>query len=182
MPALTVSGGHVIVDGCTLITTGNAPTILVTGGTLTLNNDIVQESTGYSEPAIKVTGGSLNLAGGNTLNINGTGQFVVSSGPSIVTAVGTTYRIDGVVLPTSAFDNLIAQVAALPLNSGQQNALTSKLRAAEKSMLSANTTAAVNQLNAFINQVQALANSHRPSQRSADSLISEVDNMLEVLP
>jgi uncharacterized delta-60 repeat protein len=181
-PALTVSGGNVTVVNCTLITTGDAPTILVTGGSLTLSNDLVQESTDYSNAAIQITGGALNLAGSNTLNLNGAGQFVVSSGSSQVTAVDTTYQLNGATLPIGQIDNLIAQVAALPLNSGQRNSLTSTLQAAEQSLLRTNTTAAGNQVGAFLNQVQALVNSHRLGQLSADSLVSEVDDILAVLP
>jgi uncharacterized delta-60 repeat protein len=182
LPALTVSGGHVLVQNCTLITTGDAPTILVTGGSLTLRNDIVQESTGSNDAAIQITGGSLNLAGGNTLSVIGVGQFIVSTGPSQVTAAGTTYQINGTTLPTAGIDALIAQVAALPLNNGERNSLTSTLQAAELALLRANATPAANQLNAFINQVNALVNSHRLGQLSADTLISEVDSLLAVLP
>ena len=56
-PALTVAGGQVTVLNCTLLTTGDAPTILVSGGNLTLRNDIIQESTGFNDAAISVTGG-----------------------------------------------------------------------------------------------------------------------------
>jgi hypothetical protein len=181
-PALVVTGGTVFINNVAFTTATDAPTILITGGSLTLSNDIVQESTGYNDAAIKITGGSLNLAGGNTLNINGAGQFIVSTGTSLVAATGTAYQINGVTLPTAGIDDLIARGAALPLNSGQQNSLTSTLQAAEQALLRANTTAAANQLSAFINQVNALVNSHRLSQLSADALIEEVDNLLAVLP
>jgi hypothetical protein len=146
----------------------------------------VQESTGYNDAAIQITGGSLDLGtaaspGGNTLSINGAGQFVVSTGPSLVTAVGTTYQINGVTLPINEIDNLIAQVAALNLSSGQINSLTSKLQAAEQSLLRANTTAAVNQLDAFVNQVNALVNSQRLGEITADSLVSEVDSLIDTI-
>ncbi len=77
-PAFTVVSGNVIVSNLTFVTTGDAPTILVTGGSLTLRNDTIQESTGASDPAIAVTGGTVDLGtatdpGGNTINVNGTG-------------------------------------------------------------------------------------------------------------
>jgi hypothetical protein len=78
--------------------------------------------------------------------------------------------------------DLIAQVAALNLNSGQRNSLMSTLQAAQQSLTRANDTAAVNQLGAFANQVNALVNSHRLGQITADSLVSEVDNLISVLP
>src|SRR5262249_35819735 len=74
-PALTGSPGPVIVTGITFTTATDAPTILVTGGSLTLRGCTIEESTGYSDAAIAVTGGTLDLGaasspGGNTLNIN----------------------------------------------------------------------------------------------------------------
>jgi hypothetical protein len=42
-------------------------------------------------------------------------------------------------------------------------------------------TAAVNQLDAFINKVDALENSQRLGQLSADALIDGVDSLLAVL-
>ena len=180
-PAFTVVSGNVIVSNVTFVTTGNAPTILVTGGTLTLHNDLVQESPGYNDAAIQITGGSLNLVGGNTLDINGAGQFFVSTGSSIVTAVDNTYQVNGVTLAVNGMDELIqllAQAAALNLNTGQSNSLTSTLQAAEQSLLRANTTSAVNQLGAFINEVNALLNSHRLGEITADSLIDGVEDLL----
>jgi trimeric autotransporter adhesin len=60
-PAFTVTGGNVIVQNVTFSTATDAPTILVTGGSLTLRNDIIQESTGYRDAAISVTGGTVDL-------------------------------------------------------------------------------------------------------------------------
>ena len=56
-PALTVTSGTVIVNNASFISTTNAPTILVTGGSLTLRHDIVQESPTYNQAAIRITGG-----------------------------------------------------------------------------------------------------------------------------
>jgi hypothetical protein len=99
-PALTVNAGNVIVQNVTFTESGAAPTILVNGGHLTLRNDIVQESTGSSEPAIEVTSGSLDLGtaaspGGNTININGNGQALLSSGVNIITATGDSFLANG---------------------------------------------------------------------------------------
>src|SRR5262249_41534710 len=82
-PALTVlpSQGSVVVENQTLTTATDAPTILVSGGSLTLRNVVIQESTGFTDAAISVTGGSVDLGttaslGYNTLNVNGPGEFV----------------------------------------------------------------------------------------------------------
>jgi hypothetical protein len=77
-----------------------APTILVTGGTLTLRNDLVEESTGAAQAAIEVTGGTVDLGmaddpGGNTIDINGTGSFIRNSTANPVSAVGDTFEVNG---------------------------------------------------------------------------------------
>src|SRR5262249_28789400 len=43
-PAFTLVSGNVLVSNITFTSTGDAPTILVTGGNLTLRNAVVQES------------------------------------------------------------------------------------------------------------------------------------------
>jgi hypothetical protein len=104
-PALTVTTGKVAVENVTFTESGDAPTILVTGGHLILRNDIVQESTAYNDAAIAVSGGSVDLGtvaspGGNTININGTGQALVSTGLNLVTAVGNTFQANGAAIPS----------------------------------------------------------------------------------
>jgi len=99
-PALTVVSGSVVVSNVTFVTTGDAPTILVTGGSLTLRNDIVQESTGFADAAISITGGAVDLGtaaspGGNTLNVNGTGTFILNTTANPIPAVGDTFERNG---------------------------------------------------------------------------------------
>jgi probable HAF family extracellular repeat protein len=137
-PALTITSGNVAVNNVTLTTATNAPTILVTGGNLALRNDVVQESTGYADAAISVTGGAVDLGspaspGNNTININGSGQLVQGSGPGLVSAAGDTFQTNGTAISplttttltssaNSAFFNqsvtLTANVAALTANTG----------------------------------------------------------------
>ena len=80
-----------------------------------------------------------------------------------------------VVAPLPPVDSLITDVEALfddgVINNGNRNALVSKLENANKSLDKANTTAAANQIQAFINQVGAFRNSgklpiHRPTSPS----------------
>jgi hypothetical protein len=77
--------------------------------------------------------------------------------------------------------DLLAQVANLNLSSGVINSLTSKLQPAEQSFTDGNTTPAENQLGAFINQVDALVNSNRPSKLTADDLTGAVDDLIQLL-
>jgi hypothetical protein len=122
-PAVTVAGGHVSVLHCTLTTSGAAPTILVSGGSLTLRGDVVQESTGFTEAAISVTGGTLDLGtvadpGGNTLNVNGAGEFVHNTTANLISAVGDTFTVNGTPLaaPTLSFTSVAASAATTLLN------------------------------------------------------------------
>src|SRR5579883_1408048 len=98
VPALVVNSGNVIVSDVTFTESGNAPAVLVNGGHLTLRNDVIQESTGYEQAAIQITGGSLDLGtsaspGGNTLNINGSGSFVQNATSTAVSAFGDSFSV-----------------------------------------------------------------------------------------
>jgi uncharacterized delta-60 repeat protein len=108
-PALTLASGNLTVTGATFVNATDAPTILVTGGRLTLRNDVIQESTGYGQVAIQVTGGTMDLGtasspGGNTLNINGTGAFIHNAVP--VPAVGDVFTVNGVPLTPSSLSGV----------------------------------------------------------------------------
>lgn len=107
-PALTVTSGIVYVDGITFIETGDAPTIQLSGGQLTLRNCMVEGATDFSDPAIAVSGGStLDLGtpdspGGNTISVSGTTQPLQSTSSDIVLAAGNTFQGDtGVVYPVA---------------------------------------------------------------------------------
>jgi hypothetical protein len=121
--ALTVGGGHVSVLHCTLTTSGNAPTLLVTGGSVTLrDDDIVQTSSVYTDPAIAVSGGStvdLGTAagpGGNTLSVNGTGQVIVSTGVNVILTVGDSFQVNGAAVSPFANVTLASSVNPSLLN------------------------------------------------------------------
>jgi hypothetical protein len=123
-PALTVAGGHVLVSNCTLTTTGNAPTLLVTGGSVTLlNDDIIQASTVYTDPAISLTGGTVNLGtttapGNNILSVNRSGDLVSNTSGHAISAVGDTFEVGGSVetAPSLSFTALTSGAATTTLN------------------------------------------------------------------
>jgi hypothetical protein len=101
-PALIVQSGNVIVRNSTFTNATDAPTILVSGGSLTLRDDVIQESTGYNDAALSLTGGTVDLGtavdpGGNTLNIKGTGSFIRNTTPNPIVAVGDTFEVNGQV-------------------------------------------------------------------------------------
>jgi hypothetical protein len=122
-PALTVTSGTVEVDNAFFFNTTDTPTILVTGGTLRLRGSTVlatgehaQPATGSppghggndgdgvlpgTQPAIRVTGGSLNLGtmadpGGNTIEANATGQLIEDTGSNPLSIIGNNFDVDGV--------------------------------------------------------------------------------------
>jgi hypothetical protein len=104
-PALTLLSGTLTVSNATFANATDAPTILVTGGSLTLRNDVIQESTGFTDAAIAITGGTLDLGtaaspGGNTINVNGTGELVHNTTSNSVPATGDTFSANGVALPS----------------------------------------------------------------------------------
>jgi hypothetical protein len=111
-PALAVASGNVIVENVTLTTATDAPTILVTGGSLTLRNDTIQESTGSSDAAIAVTGGTVDMGtasspGGNTINVNGAGAFASNTTSSPIPAVGDTFTVNGAPLTPSSLSGVV---------------------------------------------------------------------------
>jgi hypothetical protein len=118
-PALTVAGGVLSILHCTLTTSGNAPTLLVTGGSVTLvNDDIIQASTTATEPAIAVTGGMVNLGtaanpGNNTLSVNSSGDLVSNTTGNPISAVGDTFVVGGTVetAPLLSFASLATSAA-----------------------------------------------------------------------
>lgn len=108
-PALTVTSGDVLVLGNVIFTnTTAAPTILVEGGSLTLRDSVVEETTGGDFAAIRVTGGSLDLGtasdlGGNTINIRGPGEAIRNDTAGPISALGNSFEIDGSPI-TSVFE------------------------------------------------------------------------------
>ena len=102
-PAVTLNGGTVILQGVTAQTATNAPTILVNGGSLIVRNSTIEESTGYAEAAILITGGSVDLGtaaspGDNVINVNGTGELVHNATSSSVPDIGNTLEVNGTPL------------------------------------------------------------------------------------
>jgi hypothetical protein len=110
-PAIDVTGGNVTLANLDFTTPTDAPTIVVSGGQLTLRDSIVEGSTGYSDPAIAVSGGSTvdlgmpDSPGGNTITVTGTAPPIQSTGTNVILAVGNTVEANGVTL------SIVANVA-----------------------------------------------------------------------
>jgi ELWxxDGT repeat protein len=111
-PALTVLSGNVVLLNVTLTNTTDAPTLRVLGGRVVVRNSVIQESTGYSQAAIEVTGGTVDLGtapspGGNTININGAGAFARNTTSTPIPAVGDTFTVNGVPLAPSTLSGTV---------------------------------------------------------------------------
>jgi hypothetical protein len=82
----------------------------------------------------------------------------------------------------TTIEALISQVLGISsLNQEQQNSLISKLEAAQRSMVRGNRNAVSDQLNAFVNEVQALKQTGRLGAATADSLIAQAQAIINVL-
>jgi hypothetical protein len=102
-PALAVAGGNVVMSDLTLITDTNAPTVVVSGGSLTLRNVDIEGTGSGSQPAVEITGGNVDLGtaaapGGNTFNARGQGELIHNAGGKGVSAVGNTFQVGGTTL------------------------------------------------------------------------------------
>ena len=102
-PALSVTGGNLILSNLSLITDTNSPTGVVSGGHLTLRNVTIDESAGANQSALLITGGTVDLGtqdspGGNTFNGHGPGELIHNVGPGAVSALGNTFEADGVAI------------------------------------------------------------------------------------
>jgi CSLREA domain-containing protein len=80
-PAVTVEQGNVTFSKFLLGTTTDAPTVLVTGGTLHLQGNFVTGNTDGSQPLIEVDGGTLLLGAADgthpdILAVNGSAPFI----------------------------------------------------------------------------------------------------------
>jgi hypothetical protein len=115
-------------------------------------------------------GGSAGLSTSHTYGA--AGSYVVSL---TVTdddgGVGLTTLKVVVQTPQQAIASITAAVQGLAsLNKGELNSLTVKLNAASDSLSRGNTTAANNQLNAFLNELQADVNSGKVTAATANTL------------
>jgi hypothetical protein len=117
---------------------------------------------------------------GNTLtldyqpNMNGTATITIRA-----TDVGGLYVEDTFVVTVLSASQQLTNLCVIVnqlrddgvLNQGNANSLCVKLDNAEKSRAKGNTTAAVNQISAFINEVNALRKAKKLTDVQADSLI-----------
>jgi hypothetical protein len=99
-PALVVDSGTVVLDHVTATSATDAPTIVMSGGSLTVRNSTIEASSGHAQTAIVVAGGNVDLGaasnpGGITINVNDAGAWIQNSTLTPVAAVGDTFAVNG---------------------------------------------------------------------------------------
>jgi len=82
--------------------------------------------------------------------------------------------------PDDAIDDLISDIEDMNLPGGTENCLTSKLEAAQKSLENGQCGTAINQLEAFINQVEALRGK-KLTEEEADALIAAAEAIIAMI-
>jgi len=115
------------------------------------------------------TGWTLSIAYG----INDAGQIVAGG---IKNGVLGAARLDPQGVAIANLTTLLSS-HGLGLSSGSVDSLTAKLQAALTSIAQGNPRPAANQLNAFIDEIQALENSRRLSAQAAAPLITAVNDI-----
>jgi hypothetical protein len=99
------------------------------------------------------------------------------AGPATpASAIGQT-TVDVTLDPVAATAALLTTTTSLGLPQGLTNSLLTKLQAAESSFAQGNTKAGTNQLNAYINEVQAQRGKQLTAQQ-ADRLMGQADVIL----
>jgi len=93
-------------------------------------------------------------------------------------ATDTDTAIVTVQTPEEATQDLITDIEELNLPGGIENSLTSKLGAAINSLNNGQENAAINKLNAFINQVEA-QRGKKITDEQADELIAEAQRIID---
>jgi hypothetical protein len=108
-PAATVGGGNVEIDNVVLVTDTDSPTVLVTGGTLKLRNDEIEETIDFNDPDIVVEGGFVDLGTQDDPGadqFDGQGNFLWASDPTESTMFGDAFNGNGTMAtglaPTTA--------------------------------------------------------------------------------
>jgi probable HAF family extracellular repeat protein len=118
------------------------------------------------------------LDGGQANAINESGQIVGSS--AVRLNVGHATMWGSAVSVPSAFDRLMAQVTAYGLPNGLTHALTVKLEAALASWQRGRSTAAANQIGAFVHEVNA-KRGKALTDAEADTLIRIAEVLVQAI-
>ncbi len=128
-PALIVTGGIVTLDNVLATNATSAPTILVTGGSLTVRDSTIDASPVTGEAAFSITGGTLDLGttsspGDDKIDISTDTQFIQNATATSVSTVGDTFTVNGTIQTATelSFTTLVGPLE--PSSFGQNVTLT----------------------------------------------------------
>jgi hypothetical protein len=188
------SGAHVDIGAyeaqAPAITSADNTTFTVgTGGTFTLTATgdpaLVFTASGTLPSGVSFTDnhdGTATLAGTPAVGAGGIYLVTLTASNGFAPDAVQTFTLTVIETPAIDIGVVISQVANLSgLNDGQKNSLESKLQAALQSLAQGNTNAAINQLNAFLNEVQALKGSNRLDAETADLFLGEIQTVIALL-
>ncbi len=175
--SMTVTATNVAPSPSITGVTGSVPLVTAPGETLTFSGTFTDADTADAYTITWNFGDGTTAAGRTVTHAfaaarSYTVTFQVSDGEG---GVGTATTTVTVQTTQQALTSIASFVQNLPgLNPGQKNSLIAKLNAASDAAARGNTTAAHNQLNAFLNELQADVNTGRVSSVDAGALRSAV--------
>lgn len=112
------------------------------------------------------------MPGAFTVTVRVSDDDVTSSRTQLVTVISQAAALNQVA-------GMIGQLASdAGLNAGNTNSLRSKLDAARQQLAAGNATAAGNQLQALLNEIDAMVRSGRVTSASADALVTMVNRVI----
>jgi len=106
------------------------------------------------------------------------GMFMVSVRVADDDVTSTRTQFVTVIAPGQAITQASAMIEELGLNAGNANSLRLKLDAAQNQLRDGNSIAATNQLNALLNEVNALIQSRRITSADANALTTMVNRII----
>ena len=155
---------------------------------IVLGETVVFNGSGSSDPDNNIVSYSWEVDDFNTLSGVGPSYLFPTAGVFVVELTvedaGGLTDTDLVQItvqdPGEAIEDLENELPPLPLNPGNQNALSKKLENAKKSYENGNSNAAINQLIAFINQVEAKRGNPLTDQQ-ADELTNQAQIIIDAI-
>src|SRR5262249_6046843 len=188
------SGAHVDIGAYeaqapAILSANNTPFTVGTGGTFTMtatgDPTLVFTESGTLPSGVSFTDnhdGTATLAGTPAVGAGGIYLVTLTASNGFPPDAVQTFTLTVIETPAIDIGVVHAQVANLSsLNDGQKNSLESKLQAALQSLAQGHNNAAINQLNAFLNEVRALKGSNHLDAATADLLLGEIQTAIALL-
>jgi len=149
-----------------------------TSSALSTFNTTSSQSIGFGTDAVSVTANLAGLSAGTTYYYRAVGQNSAGTQRGSILSFTTLTLQQQALLIIGQVDVLISRAV---LNQGLGNALAAKLNAAIRQINKGNFNAAINQLSAFINQLEGLVRAGKIPSADAGALIASANAVIEQL-